>query len=141
MIGENDLPIHGVISQEKLDQYFPGVADTIQELRYLFSEKLNIHPGRGILTSILHNSGAFDQMILCTHDETFTLIDHFYIGKATDFDKSSHTIEYEVVGANSLSVEEVDWGYVKKGEEFEIDSIAYEGYTLSVNDKGEITKE
>jgi hypothetical protein len=134
------LPIHGEINQEKLARYFPEVTDTIKDLRVIGSEKIDLNPGNGILVSILHNTGTFDQMIICTHDSNLILIDNLYIGKATDFDKTSHTIEYEIIDENSLKFDQVDWGYVKKEEEFEIDTLKYESYIITVNGQGKIKK-
>ncbi|MEL6732245.1 MAG: hypothetical protein AAFP83_14040 [Bacteroidota bacterium] len=133
-------PIHGIISRERLARYFPGITDTIKDLRIMGSEKINLQTEHGVIVSMLHNTGTFDQMILCTHDSNLTLIDNLYIGKATDFDRTSHTIEYEITADNLLKVEQVDWGFVKKGDDFEIDTVGYESYSIRVDDKGKIKK-
>ncbi len=135
-----ELPIHGEINREELTRYFPKITDTIKDLRIIGSEKINLKTNNGIIVSILHNTGTFDQMILCTHDSTLTLIDNFYIGKATDFDRTSHTIEYGITDDNNLKFDLVDWGFVKKGEDFEIDSVGYESYSISIDEKGKIKK-
>jgi hypothetical protein len=134
------LPIYGIISRENLSLYFPEVTDTIKDLRIVGSERIDLNPGNGILVSILHNTGTFDQMIVCTHDRNLNLIDKFYIGKATDFDKTSHTIEYKIIGENSLEFDQVDWGFVKKEEEFEIDTLKYDRFSITINGQGKIKK-
>jgi len=116
------LPIHGILNRENLFRYYPGVTDTFTDLRITASEKIELNPGDGIIVSMFHNGGAFDQMFICTHDSTLKLIDYLYIGKARDFDKSSHTINYKIRSANSLEFDQVDWGFVKKDEELEIDT-------------------
>ena len=134
------LPIQGPISRDNLRAYYPGVTDTIKDLRIVGSEKIELTPGKGILVSILHNTGSFDQMILCTHDSHLNLLDHFYIGKATQFDGKSHTIEYEFLSSNSIRFDQVDYGFVNKDGEEEIDTVKYETYVLGVNDEGKIHK-
>ena len=42
------LPIHGKISKEKLALYFPGITDTIKDLRIIGSEKINLKTENGI---------------------------------------------------------------------------------------------
>ena len=137
---KNNLPIYGKINRKNLIKYFPRITDTIKDLRIIGSEKIDLKLKKVILVSILHNTGTFDQMIVCTHDSNLNLIDNFYIGKATDFDKTSHTIEYEIINENSLRFDQVNWGYVKKGEEFEIDTIKYESYIISIDNQGKIKR-
>jgi hypothetical protein len=136
----NMLPIYGEINRENLSRYFPGVTDTIKDLRVIGSEKIELNPGNGILVSILHNTGTFDQMIVCTHDQNLNLIDNFYVGKATQFDKTSRTIEYKIIDEKSMRFDQVNWGYVKKGEEYEIDTVKYESYIITINAQGQIKK-
>jgi len=133
-------PIHGEINREELARYFPEITDTIKDLRTLGSEKINLKTENGIIVSILHNTGTFDQMILCTHDCSLTLIDNFYIGKATDFDQTSYTIEYTITDGNNLQFNHVDWGYLKRDKDLEIDTLEYESYSISVDEKGKIKK-
>jgi len=135
------LPIHGPIDRDKLSRYFPGITDTISDLRILGSEKIALNPGNGIEVSILHNTGTFDQMILCTHDQNLNLLDHHYIGKATQLDGKSHTIEYEILSTNSIRFDQVDYGFVKKAGEEEIDTVKFETYVLRVREEGQIVKE
>jgi hypothetical protein len=135
----SSFPIHGKMNRELLRKYYPGVTDTIKDLRIVGSEKINLHPAKGIIVSLLHNTGTFDQMILCTHDSSLTLIDSFYIGKATTFDRTSHTIAYEAIGKATLRFDHVDWGYVKKGDQLEIDTLKSESYSIMVSEKGKIT--
>lgn len=136
----DQLPIHGVLNRKELARYFPEITDTIKDLRSIGSEKINLKTVNGITVSILHNTGTFDQMILCTHDSILYLIDNLYIGKAIMFDKKSHTIEYEIVDRNTIKFDHVDWGYVKKGNESEIDTVGSESYLISIDDKGKIKK-
>ena len=131
------LPIHGPINKESLGEYYPGVTDTLKDVRIIGSEKIELNPGKGILVSILHNTGTFDQMILCTHDRNLNLLDHQYISKATQFDGKSHTIEYEIMSTNSIRFDQVDYGFVKKEEE-EIDTVKFETYVLKVSEAGQI---
>lgn len=137
---KNSLPIHGKMNHDLLDQYYHGLTDTINDLRIVGSERLDLRPGNGIIVSILHNTGTFDQMILCTHDSILNLIDKLYIGKATMFDKTSHTIEYEIVDRNSMKFDQVDWGYVKKGNKSEIDTVRSKSYSIRINKQGKIKK-
>ena len=134
------LPIHGKISKEKLALYFPGITDTIKDLRIIGSEKINLKTKNGIIVSLLHNTGTFDQMILCTHDNSLTLIDNLYIGKATGFDGTNHTIEYSITSDNHLKFEEVDWKFFKNGKSEDIDTVNYKSYLISVDKKGKIRK-
>lgn len=136
-----NLPIHGEIDGEKLERYFPGVLDTIKDIRIVGSEKINLNPGNGIVVSILHNTGTFDQMIVCTHDKNLKLIESLYLGKATAFEKSSETLDYKIIGDNSLRFDLVNWGFVAKMDENEIDTIKHESFIISVSDQGEIIKE
>ena len=133
-------PIHGQISQDLLIKYFPGITDTIKDLRIFGSERIGMNPGNGIIVSILHNTGTFDQMILCTHDSSLNLIDNYYIGEATMFDKTSHTIEYDVIDESTLGFDHFDWGNVKEGNEFEIDTVNIERYSIRINEQGKIKK-
>ena len=134
------LPIHGELNREELAKYFPGVTDTIKDLRIIGSEKIDLINENGIIISILHNTGTFDQMLVCTHDSSLNLIDNFYIGKATEFDGTSHTIEYKLIDDNSLKFNHVNWGQFKDGNEFDIDTVKYETYTINVSENGKIKK-
>jgi hypothetical protein len=69
------LPIHGELSKQQLQKYYPKITDTIKDLSIIFSEPLNTQQATDIYTSMLHNSGTFDQMFLCTHDKNFNLLD------------------------------------------------------------------
>ncbi len=133
----NKLPIHGKLNRDDLAKYYPKITDTIQDLRIIGSEKINLNPGNEILVSLLHNTGTFDQMILCTHNKKFELIDNLYIGKATAFDNGkSRTIEFSVINENKVVFEIVDWGYVKKDNEEEIEPVKKERLSISINEKG-----
>lgn len=135
---KNNLLIHGELTQSELDKYYPKILDTIKDIRIIGSEKIDLNPGNGILVSLLHNTGTFDQMIICTHNNNFDLIDQLYIGKATDFDNGkSHTIEYTIYN-NEIIFNQVDWGYVTKNNEEEIDTVKYEKLNISINKSGEI---
>ncbi len=132
----DSLPIHGELSIQQLKIYYPKITDTIKDLRIIFSEPLNILPSKSIYTSMLHNSGTFDQMFLCTHDQNFHLLDCYYVGTNTMFDGKSHSIEYQKINDNSIEFHHVDWGYVKN----EIDTIKYQKYSLTVTQTGRIEK-
>jgi len=135
---QNNLPIHGELNRAELTKYYPKILDTIKDLRIIGSEKIDLNPGNGILVSLLHNTGTFDQMIICTHNNNFDLIDHLYIGKATDFDNgTSHTIDYSI-NNNEIIFNQVDWGYVTKNNEEEIDTVKYEKLNISINKNGRI---
>ena len=135
------LPIHGALSQQQIDRYYPQLLDTIQDRRIIGAEPIEWEAQGEYHVSMLHNTGTFDQMILCTHDTAFNLIDHFYIGKATTFDETSHTIEFEQIDAKRLAFHQVDWGWVKVKGEFEIDTLTYHHYILRVTPTGEIVEE
>lgn len=84
--------------------------------------------------------GTFDQMFLCTHDKGFNLLDKFYIGTSTMFDKTSHTIDYKLTSKNQLEVHHVDYGYVERNNEYEIDTLKYRKYQLTISTNGKIVK-
>lgn len=133
----NTLPIHGKINRDKLVRYYPGITDTIKYLGVLSSEKVNLNPANGVVVSLLQNTETYNQLILCTHNKNFELIDNLYIGKATDFDNGkSHTINYSVISSNEITFDQVDWGYVKKDNEEEIDTVKYERWNIRINNKG-----
>lgn len=135
---EQNLPIHGKLNRTELAKYYPKILDTIKDLGIVGSEKIDLNQGNGILVSLLHNTGTFDQMIICTHNKNFDLIDQLYIGKATDFDNGkSHTIDY-FINNNEIIFNQVDWGYVTKNKEEEIDTIKFEKLNISINKNGRI---
>ena len=120
-----------------MNEYYPKVTDTIRDLRIIGSEKIDLKIGNGILVSLLHNTGTFDQMIICTHNKNLDLIDNLYIGKATDFDNGkSHTIEYSIKDKKEIIFTQIDWGYV--GEE--IEPVKKEKMSITINEKGKIKK-
>jgi hypothetical protein len=137
--GLNISPIHGELNKENLAKYYPNITDTIKDLRIIGSEKINMKPENGISVSLLHNTGTFDQMIICTHNKKNELIDNLYIGKATDFDNGkSHTIEYLVINDNEIVFNQVDWGFMEKDNEEEIDTVRYERLNIKINKNGRI---
>ncbi len=132
------LPIHGELDRDDLAKYYPKVADDIKDIRIFGSEKIDLNSGNEILVSLLHNTGTFDEIIICTHNKKLVLIDHLYIGKATDFDNGkSHTIESEI-NQHEIIFHQVDWGFVKNGNEEEIDTIKYEKWMVSIRNDGRI---
>ena len=136
---QNRLPVHGEINPEKLTKYFHKLTDTIKNLGVIYSEKMELHPGNDIVVSLLHNTRIFDQMILCTHTKELDLIDNLYIGKATNFDNGkSRTIDYSILSNNEIVFNKVDWGYVKKENEEEIDTVKHDKLHISINNKGRI---
>lgn len=133
------LPIHGEINRVNLAKYYPHVTDTIKDLKIMGSEKIDVNPGNGVIVSLLHNSGTFDQMILCTHDKNLSLIDKLYIGKATDFDNGKgHTIDFSIVNNNEIIFHQVNWGYVKYENAVEIDTVKYVEWNIHINENGQI---
>lgn len=132
------LPIHGILNKEKLNLHYPGITDTINDLRIVGSEKLNLNFDEQIIVSILHNTATFDQMILCTHDKSYNLIDNFYIGKSTQFDKTSHTIDYNILNENTIKFDHVDWGYIIKNNDYEIDTLKHYSYILNIDKQRKI---
>jgi len=118
-----------------LNKYYPKVTDTIRDLGIIGSEKIDLNPGNNIIVSLLHNTGTFDQMIICTHNKDFALVDNLYIGKATDFDNGkSHTIEYHIKDKNEIIFTQIDWGYV--GDE--IEPVKKENMSITINENGQI---
>lgn len=135
-IEANTLPIHGELNQKQVKKYYPQILDTIKDLRIIGSEPVDIQSTTDIYVSMLHNTGTFDQMFLCTHNKKFNLLDCYYVGTSTMFDGASHTIEYKKVGDDRLEFHHVDWGYVKN----EIDTTKYQKYMLTVTKTGKIEK-
>ena len=136
----DSLPIHGALNQNQLDQYYPNILDTIIDRRIIGAEPLDLNTRNTFYVSFLHNTGTADQIFLCTHDSSFTLIDSYYIGKSTMFDKTSLTIDYKLIEKNTIEFNQVYWGWVKKAEEQEIDTLSCIKYRLYINEKGEIIK-
>jgi hypothetical protein len=134
------LPIHGEIDQNQIEQFYPRITDTIKDRRIFVSERIDIQQTVDIYVSMLHNTGTFDQMFLCTHDKDFKLLNSYYIGKSTMFDKTSHTIEYKKTSEYGIEFHHVDWGYVKKNGEDVIDILKYKKYILVVTKTGKIKK-
>ena len=131
------LPIHGKLEGNDIEKYYPKILDTISDIRIIGSEKIKLSPGNEIIVSLLHNTGTFDELILCTHNSKLNLIDNLYIGKATDFDNGkSLTINYSILDNNDIEFNLVNWGYV--GEE--IDTIKYKRLVVKVNNRGLIKK-
>lgn len=138
-VKEEPLPIHGTLNQEQIDRYYPEILDTIKDRRIIGAEKVDIKNNNEIYLSILHNTGTSEQMFLCTHDNKFNLLDTYYIGTSTMFDKTSRTIEYKTLSNDKLEFHHVDWGYVKGNDE--IDTLNYRKYTLTITKAGKIVKE
>jgi hypothetical protein len=137
---KDSLPIHGGLNQKQIDRYYPEILDTIKDRRIIVSESIDISTTTDIYVSMLYNTGTFDQMFLCTHDKNFNLLDSYYIGTSTMFDKTSHVIEYKKISNDCLEFHHVDWGYVKKKGEEEIDTLSYKKYVLTVTKTGKIEK-
>lgn len=136
----NYLPIHGALNQKQIDRYYPKILDTITDRRIIGANQIDIKNNKGIYVSMLHNTGTFDQMFLCTHDNKFNLLNTYYIGTSTMFDKKSHTIEYKIISDDKLEFHHVDWGYVKENDENEIDTLNYRKYILTITNTGKIVK-
>lgn len=140
-LSRDTLPIHGRLSHAQIDRYYPHLLDTMQTVVQVGAEPVDLKPRGGHWVSLLHNTGTFDQIILCTHDSNLILVDHCYIGKATNFDQTSHTIEFNRLGANRMAFHHVDWGWVENEGESDIDTIAYRSYVLKILDSGKIERE
>ncbi|MEM6802738.1 MAG: hypothetical protein AAF696_15120, partial [Bacteroidota bacterium] len=108
--------------------------------RVLGASRVELYPDKGIIVSLLHNSGTFDEMILCTHDQELNLIDHFYIGKSTAFDSSSHTIDYEIIDENTLRLYTANWVGTYENEGYEVQLVDNDSYLLTINEDGDIIK-
>ena len=134
------FPMLGRLDSIKKNRYYPALTDTIKEIATLFSQKVDMNPGNGIIVTMLHNGGTFNQMIFCTHDNAYNLIDSYYVGKSTMFDGASHTIRYNLIDNSNIKFEHVDWGYTHKDYSGEIDTINYYNYILEVNSTGRIIK-
>lgn len=139
-VTNDSLPIHGTLNQKQIDQYYPKILDTIRDLRIISSEPIAIKINSNIYVSILHNAGTSDQMFLCTHDKEFNLMDNIYIGTNIMFDRTSHTINYKLIGEGQLEFHHVNWGYVKRNGENEIDTLSYRKYKLTITKTGKIIK-
>jgi hypothetical protein len=131
------LPIHGKLEDYDLNMYYQNILDTISDRRIIGSEKIEMNPGKDLIVSLLHNTGTFDEMFLCTHNSKFKLIDKLYIGKATDFDNGkSLTISYLIKNDNKIEFNLVNWGYI--GEE--IDTVNYKKVIIKINNHGYFNK-
>jgi len=132
------LPIHGKLKDSDLNMYYPKVLDTISDRRIIGSEIIEMNPGKDIVVSLLHNTGTFDEIILCSHSSKFKLIDKTYIGKATDFDNGkSLTINQQILNDNKIEFNLVNWSYV--GEE--IDTINLKKIIIKINNNGYFSTE
>ncbi|TDG36432.1 hypothetical protein EZJ43_07895 [Pedobacter changchengzhani] len=134
-ISRNDLPIYGELTKESLAKYYPNITDTIKRLFKLTAKKLDLNPGNGISAGMLYNSAVSAQMFLCTHDKKLNLIDKLYIGTATDFDVTSHTIAMKIINKTEITFDQVDWGYVENGEE-DIDTIGHQKWDIHIDKNG-----
>jgi hypothetical protein len=140
--GSLSLPIHGELDKHQIELYYPNILDTVKDPRIIGAEYLTYNREQEIYTSMLYNSGTFDQLFVCTHNRNFSLLNSYYIGKATQFDGTSHTINYKIINDSSIVFHHVDWGYVKKKNalEIEIDTTHYYSYKLTISKSGKIIK-
>lgn len=130
--------IHGELTKEQIDKYYPKLLDTITNLHIVGAEKLKMNINENITVSMLYNSSTFEEMILCTHDINHKLIDNYYVGKSTMFDDNhSHTINYEITNKNNIKFNHTDWGYIN---EEDIDTLNHYNYTLFIDNQGKIIK-
>lgn len=107
---------YGILEKEDAIRYYPKVLDTIIDQRIIANEKLSLSPGNKFKVSLLHNSGTFDQIFLCIHDSIDQLKNTIYIGKATDFDGKSQTIEYAILDSSTILFTHTFWGYFNNDE-------------------------
>ncbi len=140
---ENKLPLHGGLNQKQVDQYYPGILDTIQKKRLFGADPVDMMRTSNINVSMLQNAGTSNQMFLCTHDKNFQLLDSYYIGTSTMFDGTSHSIEYEKISEDQLKFRHVDYGYVTITDLYndEIDTLKYWEYVLAITKDGKIVKQ
>ena len=136
----DSFPIHGALNQKQIDRYYPKILDTSKDRNTIGSEPVALNSNLDIYVTMLHNTGTSDQIFLCTHDNKFNLLDTYYIGTSTMFDETSHTIEYKITRDNRLEFHHVDWGYVKRNGEHEIDTLNYRKYILAITKTGKIVK-
>lgn len=139
-INKRARPYHYKTNRDSLIKYNPGILDTIKDLRVVGSELIDMNPGNEIIVSLLHNTGTFDQIFICSHDKNLKLIDSYYLGKATMFDGSSHTIESTIIDNNNIRIDHVDWGFSKRGKEIEIDTLKTYSYNIRVDEFGKISR-
>ena len=137
---EDKLPLHGGLNQQQVDQYYPGILDTIQKKRMFAADPVDMMRTSNIYVSMLHNAGTSDQMFLCTHDKTFQLLDSYYIGTSTMFDGTSHSIEYDKLSEDQLKFRHVDYGYVNNTDDDEIDTLKHWECVLTLTKTGKIVK-
>lgn len=131
-----ELPIHGELTPEKLAKYYPKLTDTLKDVGIFYAEEMELNTKNQIITSLLHNTGASDEMILSTHNESLELIDHLYIGKTTNFDNGkSQTVNCRIQDNDEILFNKVDWGYVEE----EIDTVQYQQLIVKINDDGSIS--
>ncbi|WP_026976244.1 hypothetical protein [Flavobacterium tegetincola] len=129
------LPIYGKLSQANLNDYYPKITDTIKALGHVSAEKLDLNPGEGIVVGMLYNSAVSAQMFLCTHGKKLNLIDKLYVGTATDFNVTSHTIKMKIINSKQINFDKVDWGFIKNSQD-EIGVIGHEQWLVTIDKKG-----
>jgi hypothetical protein len=132
-----ELPL-GEISREQIDKYYPNIRDTFKEKAICGTERLKMKQNDNIIVTIFHNTGTFDQMVLCTHNKKTELIDRKYIGKATGFDNGqSHTIDFKILNDNQIEIKQVDYKDIGINTE-EIDTVKYYKDIFTIKENGEI---
>ncbi len=140
-VSPSTFPVKGVLTDTQIENFYPDILDTISDKRIIASDPVELNNGHTTFyVSILHNAGTFDQMFLCTHDTSFNLIETYYIGKARMFDKTSHTIDFNIVENSTLHFKHVDYGYLEQNGKFEIDTLKHWEYFLSFDEDGRIIK-
>ena len=77
-------------------------------------------------------------MFFCVHDSDLRLIDSYYIGMATMFDGTGHTIEHDVLADTVMALHHVDWGWFPDER---IDTVRYYTYKLVIDGQGTIGKQ
>jgi hypothetical protein len=140
--GGQNIPFptkEGIIKQEQIDKYYPNILDTVKDKRIIVAQPIQVKKDC-VLVSILKNTGTYEQMFLCTHSLNHKLLDTYYIGKATMWDGSSHTIEYKIVNDTTIRFIHVNYYSVQVNGEYTIDTLKSWNYKLTFLDNGKIIK-
>ena len=136
--GVENLPEWGIVNFD-FDKYYPGILDTVKIRRITTANKLKLKPGNGIIVSMLINSGTFEQMFLCTHDSTSKLIDSYYVGTSTMYDKGkSVSIEKKIINNSTIKFFHTDWGEKNNNGVWEMDTLSHFINTVKIDTSGTI---
>lgn len=132
-----NLPEQGIANFD-YNKFYPGILDTVEDRRIVAASRLKMEPGNDIIVTILNNSGTFDQMFLCTHDSNSTLLNSYYIGKATMWDGTSHTIKQHILDNHTIRFDHVHWGINHDQGHQDVDTAKHYSRTLFIGTDGSI---